>query len=103
MALYFISSGNPPETVFLVRAKNGHRALELAGMDGATVTRVTEAGDEGIVMPDGSTGGVAAKLERETDGAREVEVTDLSDRGVRRFRNLDSGAERTEPRVTGDT
>ena len=110
MALYFISSaGTPPETVLLIRAKNGHRALELSGLDGANISRVNEDGPEGVITADGSVMGASdsaatVQAEPEKSAPREVDITTLADKGRRRYRNLDTGTERTERRTpTTDT
>jgi hypothetical protein len=86
MALYLIGR-------LLVSARNGHHAQELADSD-ASPRRIKED------MPHGVVGAVDTPGEEavEQGEAREVDITSLSDRGVRRFRNLDTGTERTEPR-----
>jgi hypothetical protein len=91
MALYLVHT-NDGRTA-LVQSRNGHRAAEIVGEPEVAlqIRRVTEAGPEGILWqshadePDGD------------EEAREVEITDLSDRaGVRRFKNLDTGSIRVE-------
>ena len=95
MALYSIQGQDG--TACLVRARNGTRALEVIGVDDATVTRITEEGPEGVV------GLVGLDTDErpaasEPDEANEIEVTQLSDKGSRRFKNLSTKEERTEPR-----
>lgn len=83
MALYLIAGR-------LVSARNGHHAKEITGCP-LNPRRVTEAEPHGIV----------SDIESDVpapDAPREADVTGLSDRGVRRFRNLDTGEEREEPR-----
>jgi len=93
MALYFVSSG---DSALLVRARNGSYAMDLSGFDNPQCFRVHEIGDEGIIGPDGAV--IRDESHHERDDQRETEITTLSDRGVRRFRNLRTGEERTEPR-----
>jgi hypothetical protein len=92
----------------LIRAKNGHRALELSGLEGANISRVTEDGPEGVVVgytgraPDEADPAATVQAEPEKSAPREVDITTLADKGRRRYRNLDTGTERTERR-TPDT
>lgn len=86
MALYLIGKT-------LVSAKNGPHAQELAGSS-LSPQRVDNKphGVIGEVEPEQSTEPV------EEHEPREVDVTTIEDRGIRRFKNLDTGEERTEPR-----
>ncbi len=88
MALYLIETN---AGTMLVRAVNGHRATELTGLAG-NVMRVMEYGDEGVIGQSVSVPTVDAPEDEQDD---EIEVTDLSDKGVRRFRNKKTGRTRT--------
>lgn len=96
MALYFVTSSDRPESVLLVRAANGKRAMTLA--DGDECARVMETGEEGVLGTDGNPIGEERHEDADDAPVREVEITSLSDRGVRRYRNLDTGEERTQER-----
>lgn len=78
MALYLVTSH---DGFAVVRARNGNAAREL--YDGEP-TRIAEIGDAEIIAVSGA------------GQDREVEVTTHGDGDVRRFRNIDTGAERTE-------
>ncbi len=89
MALYLIETN---AGTMLVRAVNGHRATELTGLSG-NVMRVVEYGDEGVIGQSVAVPAVDALVEDEQED--EIEVTDLSDKGVRRFKNKKTGRTRT--------
>ncbi len=88
MALYLIETR---AGTMLVRAVNGHRATELTGLSG-NVMRVVEYGDEGVIGQSVAVPTVDAPEDEQED---EIEVTDLSDKGVRRFKNKKTGRTRT--------
>ncbi len=96
MALYFVTFSNDAGAVVLVRAANGERAMQLAEGDGCA--RVLETGAEGVLGHDGHPLGADAPSDAEPGRRREVEVTSLSDRGVRRYKDMETGTERTEAR-----
>jgi len=69
MALYFVHAG---EGSILVRAINGHRALEITG--GASVVRILEGGPEGAIGPDGNVQDIVV-----ADDPEEVETENAED------------------------
>lgn len=97
MALYFVQQG---DGLLLIRARNGRRAKEIVGDPRAEIHRVHDTGDEGVIDAQGNvmTGAPAPENDVDEPEGREVEITSLCDKGVRRYRNLDTGQERTEPR-----
>lgn len=70
MALYLITppGGGP----VLVRARNGHAAMELSGLDEGACERITEDGEPGVIA------GMAA-LEPDSGEAEEVDISTLDD------------------------
>lgn len=75
----------------LVSAADPAHAQELAGMSVAPLPIPDD-------IPHGVIGYLSVPEGEEEESAHEVEITDMSDRGVRRFKNLDTGAVRTERR-----
>lgn len=77
--------------MLLARAHNEDRARLVAQAGaGDPVHRVTEAGAEELIVP--------SWFQPGEEEPREIDITSMSDVGVRRFKNLDTGEERTVPR-----
>jgi len=93
MAIYLVDGT-------LVKAKNGHHACELAGKANATPQRVVDDADYGVyafIVPDDQdepeTFGVV-----DPDEDEEIDITSLSDKNKRTYKNKKTGAERQEER-----
>lgn len=86
MAIYVVGQ-------HLIRARDGHHALEISGLGDANIFRVTEEGEHGFIRDPDT---VAPEPDDAPDADDEVEVTQLSDRNLRKFKNKKSGKIRTE-------
>jgi hypothetical protein len=89
MALYVVGGR-------LIRARNGDHACEIAEQPEADVLRVKEDGEYGFVTVPGSG---PQPLEAEPDEPDEIEITNLNDKGARRFKNKKTGEERAEKKT----
>ncbi len=96
MALYVLTDNG--EAV-LVRARDGNVARVLLETPDAEVVRVHESGTDGVLAVLSVEPAGEPEADDEDEGRPlEIEITDLSDKGIARFKNLKTGEIRTEPR-----